>query len=144
MLLYKAIPQASLILVLLRFPGPCTPDTRTAISALGKLSGNAGLPLANTGTTFVSLSGDLAGSATVPGPRRCGSGAIGVLRATSDFTPAGRPSIGRRSPDLHLHRRIRGNCMLWDPDCRHHGPRRGRPSDAGGMGSYLGRFLFRF
>ena len=86
------------LFLILAVPLTSKPDVQTAtqnltgqIDAIGKLSVTPSLSLTNTGTTFVPYSGTVSVSYRVR-TTPSGSGSI-TLQATSDFSPAGGPSI---------------------------------------------------
>ncbi|MBI3665743.1 MAG: hypothetical protein HY236_05865 [Acidobacteria bacterium] len=71
--------------------GSTTQNLSAQINPIGKLSVTAGIPLTTSATTFIGFSGTLPVSyrvRTTPG----GGGAI-TMQATSDFAPAGGPSL---------------------------------------------------
>jgi hypothetical protein len=77
---------------LLGATGTATQTLSAQINAIGKLSVPSSLILTSTGTTFVAYSASLSISYLARTTATTGSGSL-TMRATSDFSPAGGPSI---------------------------------------------------
>lgn len=94
----RRVAKVLWLVAILCVPTLCTSGTGTTTQTLsaqlfpiGKLAVPIGLPLASSGTTFVAFSGALAVSYRVR-TTPAGAGAI-TVQATSDFSPAGGPSV---------------------------------------------------